>query len=76
MPRHIERINQIKNEIEKHSLTAHLYSSNETININTDFFLVDTYGELNKFYKISYLVFMGGSLINHGGRISGREVWL
>ena len=68
VPRHIERINQIKNEIEKHSLTAHLYSSNETININTDFFLVDTYGELNKFYKISYLVFMGGSLINHGGQ--------
>ena len=29
---------------------------------------MDTYGELNKFYKISNIVFMGGSLINHGGQ--------
>ena len=29
---------------------------------------MDTYGELNKFYRISNLVFMGGSLINHGGQ--------
>ena len=29
---------------------------------------MDTYGELNKFYKISKIVFMGGSLIAHGGQ--------
>ena len=33
-----------------------------------DIYIVDTYGELNKFYKISKLVFMGGSLIKHGGQ--------
>ena len=35
---------------------------------NIDIYIVDTYGELNKFYKISKIVFMGGSLIAHGDK--------
>ena len=68
VPRHIERIDQIKQEIEKHSFRSHLHSSNKKIHPKTDFYLVNTYGELNKFYKISYMVFMGGSLIDRGGQ--------
>ena len=30
--------------------------------------LVDTYGETNKFFNISKSVFIGGSLVNHGGQ--------
>ena len=59
---------QIKQEIEKHSFRSHLHSSNKKIHPKTDFYLVNTYGELNKFYKISYMVFMGGSLIDRGGQ--------
>mgnify|MGYP007000158814 len=29
---------------------------------------VDTFGESKKFYKIATTVFLGGSLINHGGQ--------
>ena len=29
---------------------------------------MDTYGDLQKFYQISNLVFIGGSLIKHGGQ--------
>ncbi len=68
VPRHIERSNQIKNEIEKFSLNTHLHSSNKKINSDVDIYIVDAYGELNKFYKISKIVFMGGSLIKHGGQ--------
>ncbi len=67
-PRHIERVNEIKKYIEKASLRTHLYSSKQKIDNNVDIFIVDTYGELNKFYKISNIVFMGGSLIKHGGQ--------
>jgi len=68
IPRHIERVNQIKRAIENYSLTTHLHSFKGKIKKNVDIYLVDTYGELNKFYKISNVVFMGGSLINHGGQ--------
>ena len=67
-PRHIERVNEIKKYIENASLKTHLYSSKQKIDNNVDIFIVDTYGELNKFYKISNIVFMGGSLIKHGGQ--------
>ena len=30
--------------------------------------MVDTYGETKKFFRLSNIVFMGGSLINHGGQ--------
>ncbi len=68
IPRHIERTAQIKREIEKFSLKTHLRSSGKKISKDIDVYIVDTYGELNKFYKISNIVFVGGSLINHGGQ--------
>ncbi len=68
VPRHIERIKQINDEIKKLNLKTHLHSSKKKIDEDADIYLVDTYGELNKFYKISNLVFMGGSLIKHGGQ--------
>ncbi len=68
VPRHIERVDQIKEEIEKFSLNVHLHSSEKKINKDVDIYIVDTYGDLNKFYKISNVVFLGGSLINHGGQ--------
>ncbi len=61
IPRHIERANEIKKEAEKLSLKVHLRSSSEIIDSNVDIFIIDTYGELNKFYRVSSLVFMGGS---------------
>ncbi len=67
-PRHIDRASDIKREIDKYSLKTHFHSSKKKINSKVDIYIVDTYGELNKFYKISRLVFMGGSLINHGGQ--------
>ena len=68
IPRHIERAEEIKKELEKISLNIHLHSNKKKIPKGTDIYLVDSYGEANKFYKISNLVFMGGSLIKHGGQ--------
>ena len=68
IPRHVERALEIKNELEKFSLNAHFHSDKNKVKKNTNVYIVDTYGEANKFYKISNLVFMGGSLIKHGGQ--------
>jgi len=68
IPRHIERSFDIKKEIEKLSLKTYFHSSKKKIPPDTEIYIVDTYGELNKFYKISSVVFMGGSLIKHGGQ--------
>ena len=35
---------------------------------NTDIYLVDTFGESSKFYNLSNISFLGGSIVNHGGQ--------
>ena len=68
IPRHIHRSSEIKEDIEKIGLKVHLHSSNQKIKENTDIYLVDTYGETKSFQKICNIVFLGGSLIRHGGQ--------
>ena len=46
----------------------YLHSSNKNIDHKTDIYLVDTYGETRSFLSISDIVFLGGSLIKHGGQ--------
>ncbi len=68
IPRHIHRTDEIIKKINDLGLNITQRSSNKKITKNTDIYLVDTYGETKKFYKISKTVFLGGSLINHGGQ--------
>ena len=68
IPRHTYRVKEIRNKIESLGLNVVSRSSEKKINIKTDVYLVDTYGETNKFYKICEIVFLGGSLIKHGGQ--------
>ena len=35
---------------------------------NTQIYIADTYGEATKFYGLSNITFMGGSLVPHGGQ--------
>ena len=35
---------------------------------NCDIYIVDSYGESKSFYKISNVVFLGGSLVSKGGQ--------
>ena len=68
IPRHIHRSSNIKKEIENIGLKVHLHSSGEKIDSKTDIYLVDTFGETKLFIKICNIVFLGGSLIQHGGQ--------
>ena len=68
VPRHIERANEIKQELNLNELKVHLHTSNKLINSDTDIYLVDTFGETKSFLKLSKIAFMGKSVCAHGGQ--------
>ena len=68
IPRHINRTNEIISKISNLNLKVICHSSNVKNLDNSDIYLVDTYGESRKFYKIAKTVFLGGSLANRGGQ--------
>ena len=68
IPRHIIRTNQIKKQLDSLKLNSIIRTSNKELKKDTDIYIVDTFGETKKFFKLSNIVFMGGSLIKHGGQ--------
>jgi 3-deoxy-D-manno-octulosonic-acid transferase len=68
IPRHINRINEIKKIVQKSKLEFLVQDSLSNIKNSTDILIINTYGVTQKFLKFSKFVFMGGSLINHGGQ--------
>jgi 3-deoxy-D-manno-octulosonic-acid transferase len=68
IPRHIDRTSSIENELNKLNLKTHTYESNKKINKETDVYIVDAYGKTKSIYSLCKNVFLGGSLIKHGGQ--------
>ena len=68
IPRHINRVKSIENELSNLNLKVHLDEPTKKINANTDIYLVNSYGKTKSFYKVCKNVFLGGSLIKHGGQ--------
>ena len=68
IPRHVHRAKEIKYELEALKLNAINHSSNKKDLKNTDIYIVDTFGETNKFHKMGCSVFIGGSIVNRGGQ--------
>ena len=68
IPRHIERVHSIKSDLSKLELKIQTYASKEKIKKDTDIYIVDSYGKTKSFYYQCKNVFLGGSLINHGGQ--------
>ena len=68
IPRHINRVSSIKDQLIKMNLNVHLDEPKKKISPNTDVYLVNSYGKTKSFYKVCKNVFLGGSLIKHGGQ--------
>ena len=68
IPRHVNRIDEIISNLKMNNLNFIKHSSNQKIKKNTDIYLVDTYGETSKFYDLTNITFLGGSIIKHGGQ--------
>ena len=68
IPRHINRIDSIKTELQNLDLKIHLDEPKKKISPDTDIYLVNSYGKTKLFYKVCKNIFLGGSLIEHGGQ--------
>jgi 3-deoxy-D-manno-octulosonic-acid transferase len=87
IPRHTHRTEEILDQIKKSNLKVHLHDSKYKIKKDTDIYLVNSFGQTKSFFKICKTVFLGGSLIKHGGQnpieaarfgckiIHGPNVW-
>ena len=68
IPRHINRTNEIIDSLNNLNLNCIKHSSNQKLQKDTDIYLVDSYGESSKFYNLTNISFVGGSIIKHGGQ--------
>ena len=68
IPRHIDRKEEIADELSNIGLNTEFHTSSISLKKYTDIYIVDTYGDASKFYSLSKLTFVGGSLISHGGQ--------
>ena len=73
IPRHIDRIKTIYEELSKLNLKIVLSSNLSQVDAKTDVILVDSYGESLKFYNISKYVFLGKSLTTSLTKDSGQN---
>jgi 3-deoxy-D-manno-octulosonic-acid transferase len=68
VPRHADRGEAIARTVAASGLQAGLRSREELPTATTDIYVADTMGELGLFYRLAPIVFMGGSLVPHGGQ--------
>ena len=68
IPRHIERVDSIEKELNSLNLKIHRHESKKKINKNIDIYIVDSYGKTKSFYYYCKNIFLGGSIIHHGGQ--------
>ena len=73
IPRHIDRVKTIFEDLSNLNLKIILYSNWNQISDNTDILLINTYGEAVKLYSISKCVLLGKSLIKSLRNDSGQN---
>jgi 3-deoxy-D-manno-octulosonic-acid transferase len=67
-PRHPERGESVAELARAAGLAARLRSRGELPDATTEIYIADTVGELGLIYRLAPIVFIGGSLIKHGGQ--------
>ena len=68
VPRHINRSDEIKQELRKLKLIINERTNGLKPSADCDVYIVNTYGEMSKFLRLSNITFVGGSIVNHGGQ--------
>ena len=71
-PRHINRANQIKKLSERYNLNTQILNKNDVLLENKEIIIINTFGELQKYFHYAKSVFIGKSMIkklkNQGGQ--------
>ena len=68
IPRHINRIPEIQKIITNTKLNFLIAETLDNFKNNTDILIINSYGNTKKILKSSKYVFIGGSLVKHGGQ--------
>jgi len=68
VPRHPERASLIVQQLKHLKINISLRSKNDAITGSTQLYIADTVGELKQFMLNAKFIFIGGSLIAHGGQ--------
>lgn len=67
IPRHASRGDSLAEALRARGITLSQRSKAEPVTAHTGMYLADTMGELGSFFRATDIVFLGGSLIAHGG---------
>ncbi len=67
-PRHIERTGDVEEAVKRFGFLPIRLSGSLPLGIGPKVYILDTIGRLTDFYSIASIVFIGGSLIKHGGQ--------
>ncbi len=68
IPRHIERTQEISNQLKKLNLNVHTSEPKKKIKKKIDIYLVNSYGKTKSFFLECKNVFLGGSIAKRGGQ--------
>ncbi len=68
IPRHIDRTLSIQSELNDLGLKTQIHQPLKKIKNDIDVYIVNSYGQTKAFFNECKTVFLGGSLINHGGQ--------
>ena len=68
IPRHINRKERIKDQLKNLGLKVRMHEPKTRIPEDTDIYLVNSFGKTKSFYSVIKNVFLGGSIIKHGGQ--------
>ncbi len=72
IPRHIHRSQQIKSLCNKKNLQSQILNNSDTINVDSEVLIINSFGVLGKYFSLSKSIFMGKSFVkkfeNNGGQ--------
>lgn len=68
VPRHPQRGPEINTKLSDLGLKTALRSAESPLKSSTDIYIADTIGEMGMWYDVAEIIFIGGSLIPHGGQ--------
>jgi len=67
-PRHAARGPRLADELRADGLSVARRAAGDAVDRATEIYIADTMGELGLFYRLAGVVFVGGSLVPHGGQ--------
>jgi len=73
VPRHINRVKEIKSMAKNMSLKTQILNENDIINKNVDIIIINSFGVLLKIFTYCKLIFMGKSLLEKKKLVGGQN---